>query len=154
MFVSFWSSERLNPSAASDLGFHPSSLQASRRRYDMVIYIISFGCLQFLAIQATRHSEQSPRVRRLLGELWTLIQEAEGDLGTTYPLDPYACSNPCHFASPSRRVPSSAVRLFLIPQGRGSNSEVLSVGCLGWCGRGMSPLFGRSPLKRQTRNRF
>ena len=35
-----------------------------------------------MAIQATRTPEQSPRVRRLLGDLLALIQEAEGDLGT------------------------------------------------------------------------
>ena len=32
-----------------------------------------------LAINATRNPEQSPRVRRLLGDLLALIQEAEGD---------------------------------------------------------------------------
>ena len=35
-----------------------------------------------MAIGATRNPEQSPRVRRLLGDLLVLIQEAEGDLGT------------------------------------------------------------------------
>ena len=35
-----------------------------------------------LTINATRNPEQSPRVRRLLGDLVALIQEAETDLGT------------------------------------------------------------------------
>jgi len=35
-----------------------------------------------MAIKATRDPEQSPRVRRLLGDLLALIQKAEGDLGT------------------------------------------------------------------------
>jgi hypothetical protein len=39
----------------------------------------------FLAINARRNLEQSPRVRRLLGELLALIQEAEDDLGTYAP---------------------------------------------------------------------
>ena len=38
-----------------------------------------------MAINATRDPEQSPRVRRLLGDLVALIQEAEGDLGTYAP---------------------------------------------------------------------
>jgi len=35
-----------------------------------------------MAINATRNPEQSPRVRRLLGDLVALIQDAEKDLGT------------------------------------------------------------------------
>jgi hypothetical protein len=35
-----------------------------------------------LTINATRSPEQSPRVRRLLGDLVALIQEAETNLGT------------------------------------------------------------------------
>ena len=35
-----------------------------------------------MAINASRQPEQSPRVRRLLGDLLALIQEAEEDLGT------------------------------------------------------------------------
>jgi hypothetical protein len=35
-----------------------------------------------MAINATRAPEHSPRVRRLLGDLLALIQEAEEDLGT------------------------------------------------------------------------
>ena len=35
-----------------------------------------------MAINATHNPEQSPRVRRLMGDLLALIQEAEGDLGT------------------------------------------------------------------------
>ena len=35
-----------------------------------------------MAINATRSPEQSPRVRRLLGDLVALIQEAETNLGT------------------------------------------------------------------------
>jgi hypothetical protein len=38
-----------------------------------------------LAINATRNPGQSPRVRRLLGDLVALIQEAEQDLGTYSP---------------------------------------------------------------------
>lgn len=38
-----------------------------------------------LAINATRDPEQSPRVRRLLGDLLALIQGAEKDLGTYSP---------------------------------------------------------------------
>ena len=38
-----------------------------------------------MAINATRDPEQSPRVRRLLGDLLALIQEAEKDLGTYAP---------------------------------------------------------------------
>jgi hypothetical protein len=37
-----------------------------------------------MAINATRNPEQSPRLRRLLGALLALIQEAEDDLAT-YP---------------------------------------------------------------------
>ena len=42
---------------------------------------ISTG-ITVMAINATRDPEQSPRVRRLLGDLVALIQEAEKDLGT------------------------------------------------------------------------
>ena len=35
-----------------------------------------------LAINASRQPEQSPRFRRLLGDLLALIQEAEKDLGS------------------------------------------------------------------------
>lgn len=35
-----------------------------------------------MAINASRAPEQSPRVRRLLGDLLALIQEAEQDLET------------------------------------------------------------------------
>lgn len=38
--------------------------------------------LTVLAIGATRHPEQSPRVWRLLGDLVEALQEAEVDLGT------------------------------------------------------------------------
>jgi len=38
-----------------------------------------------LAIQATKNLEQSPRVRRLLGDLVALIQEAEGSLANYAP---------------------------------------------------------------------
>ena len=43
--------------------------------------------LTVLALNASRNPEQSPRVRRLLGDLLSLIQEAEGELGTYAPLD-------------------------------------------------------------------
>ena len=38
-----------------------------------------------LAINASRQPEQSPRVRRLLGDLLEALQEAEEDLGTYSP---------------------------------------------------------------------
>ena len=38
-----------------------------------------------MAINATRNLEQSPRVRRLLGDLLALIQEAEKDFGIYAP---------------------------------------------------------------------
>ena len=38
-----------------------------------------------LAINATRNPEESPRVRRLLGDLVEALQQAEKDLGTYAP---------------------------------------------------------------------
>jgi len=38
-----------------------------------------------IAVNATHNPEQSPRVRRLMGDLLALIQENEGDLGTDAP---------------------------------------------------------------------
>lgn len=38
-----------------------------------------------LAINATRNPEESPRVRRLLGDLLEALQQAEEDLGTYAP---------------------------------------------------------------------
>jgi hypothetical protein len=40
-----------------------------------------------LALNATAHPEQSPRVRVLLERLVALVQECEGDLGTYAPLN-------------------------------------------------------------------
>lgn len=45
---------------------------------------ISTG-ITVMAINATRDPEQSPRVRRLLGDLLEALQEAEKDLGTYAP---------------------------------------------------------------------
>jgi hypothetical protein len=40
-----------------------------------------------LVLNASAHPEQSPRVRMLLDDLLTDIQECEGDLGSYAPLD-------------------------------------------------------------------
>ena len=40
-----------------------------------------------LALNASRHPEQSPRVRMLLGDLLANIQDCERELGTFAPFD-------------------------------------------------------------------